>query len=255
MSDVRAHTPLFGRFAKIVLWLLITSSVVGVGSASIAVWYLGQHLPDYHRITQYHPPASRPFVSIDAMPPALIHAFVSAEDRNFFTHPGIDISAIVRAMFVDVFRLASGQRPIGASTITQQVVRHFLLSDKLTLQRKIEEALLALRIERVLSKDRIFELYVNSIYFGCGNWGISDAARNYFGVPVENLTLPRAALLAGLPQAPSYYNPWRSLSAAKQRRDWVIDRMVEDGYITEQQALAARNTSIVTATRPPGKSC
>ncbi len=250
-----AHTLALARWIGIVLKVLVVSAVVVVGSVSAVAWYYGRNLPDYRKITEYHPPAGQPFVAIGDLPPVLIHAFLSAEDRNFFSHPGIDVVAIVRAMFVDVFRVASGQRPIGASTITQQVVRHFLLSDKLTLRRKIEEILLALRVERVLSKDRILELYVNTIYLGCRSWGVTEAAVDYFNEPVGKLTLPQAALIAGLPQAPSAYNPWYFPLLAKERRNRVLDLMAEDGYVTAEQVRAAKNTAVVTTAQRPGKPC
>ncbi len=250
-----ANTLALARWIRIALKFLVVSVVVVAGSISAVAWYYGRNLPDYRKITEYHPPAGQPFVAIGDLPPVLIHAFLSAEDRNFFSHPGIDIVAIVRAMFVDVFRVASGQRPIGASTITQQLVRHFLLSDKLTLQRKIEEILLALRVERVLSKDRILELYVNTIYLGCRSWGVTEAAVGYFNEPVGKLTLPQAALIAGLPQAPSAYNPWHFPLPAKERRNRVLSLMVEDGYITAAQARAAKSAPALTSTEHTGKPC
>lgn len=255
MSKAGARKPSFGRLVRIALLVLAVSGVLAVGSASALFWYYGRNLPSDARIVEYQPPPGRPFLAIDAVPPVLVHAFLSAEDRNFFSHPGIDVTAILRAMAVDVFRLAAGERPIGASTITQQLVRRFLLNDKLTLGRKIREILLALRIERVLSKDRILSLYVNTIYFGCHSWGISEAARIYFGAPVARLTLPEAALIAGLPQAPSAYDPWHNPEAAKERRNWVIDRMAEDGYITEAQARAAKATPVRLAGERPAKAC
>ena len=235
--------------------MLIVSGVVVAGSLAAVAWYYGRDLPDIHKITDYHAPPGRPFVTVDALPPVLVHALLAAEDRNFFSHPGIDVVAILRATVVDVFRLATHRRPIGASTITQQVVRHFLLSDRLTLRRKVEEMLLALRIDRVLSKDRILELYVNTIYLGCGSWGVTQAVEDYFGEPVGKLTLPQAALIAGLPQAPSAYNPRHFPLRAKERRNQVLDLMAEDGYITAVQARAAKRTPVVTAAEPAGKSC
>jgi len=255
MPDVRSHTPSFGRWIRIALVASIILGVAVVGTVSAVVWYYGRDLPDYHKITDYHPPPGRPFVKVSALPPVLIHAFLSAEDRNFFSHPGIDVVAIMRAMVVDVFRTASGHRPIGASTITQQVVRHFLLSDRLTLKRKVEEILLALRIERVLSKDRILELYVNTIYLGCRSWGVAEAAENYFGEPLGKLTLPQAALIAGLPQAPHDYNPWHFPLLAKERRNQVLGLMAENGYITAEQARVAKSAPLVPVAPASGKPC
>ena len=255
MVVARAHPRSLGRSVRIVLAALIVSGAVVAGSLSALAWYYGRDLPDYHKITDYQPRPGRHFVRFNALPPLLIHAFLAAEDRNFYSHPGIDVAAIARATFIDVFRVVSRERPIGASTITQQLVRRFLLSDKLTLRRKIREILLALRIERLLSKDRILELYVNTIYFGCGNWGISAAARDYFGEPVERLTLPESALIAGLPQAPHDYNPRQFPAAAKERRDTVLNLMAEDGYITAKQARAAKSTPLDPAALAPGKTC
>lgn len=255
MPGVRARRPSFDRWIRMALGALVVCAMVAVASGAALVWYVGRDLPDYHKITEYRPPAGQPFVTVDALPPVLVHAFLSAEDRNFFTHPGVDVAAILRAVAVDVLRMATGRRPIGASTITQQVVRHFLLSDKLSLRRKIEEILLALRIERVLSKDRILELYVNTIYLGCRSWGVTEAAKHYFDEPIDRLTLPQAALIAGLPQAPSAYNPWHAPELARERRNRVLDLMAEDGYITAEQARAAKGDPVLPAHREFERPC
>jgi len=242
------------RTLRLAIRVIAFASLMAAGCAVAAVWYFGRDLPDYHAVTDYRPPPGRPFVSAAAIPPILIHAFLAAEDRDFYWHPGIDVIAILRTALTDIPRLATGRRPAGASTITQQVVRMFLLSDKMALRRKVREALLALRIEQLLSKDQILELYLNNIYLGCGSRGIVEAARNYFGKSLDQVTLADAAFLAGLPQAPSHYDPWKFPRAAKKRRDWVIDQMVEDGYVSGGQAAAVKSGPLPSSTRaaPPG---
>src|SRR5579875_1770281 len=156
----------------------------------------------------------RIFVPINAIPQQVKSAFVSAEDRNFWTHPGVDPMAIVRAAVTDLAHLHEGRRPLGASTITQQVAKNMLLSGELTLARKIREAILAMRIERSLSKERILELYLNQIYLGQGAYGVAAAAQTYFNKPLAELSLSEAAMLAALPKAPNIYNPFRNPEAA-----------------------------------------
>jgi penicillin-binding protein 1A len=245
----------FSRVLRVVLAVLGVTAAATIGSAGLVVWYYGRNLPDYRMITEYRSPAGRPFVSVGAMPPQLIDAFLSAEDRDFYSHPGIDLPSIARAVLIDALQFGSNRRPIGASTITQQVVRMFLLSSEQTIARKVKEVLLALRIERVLSKDRILELYLNEVYLGCGSRGVVQAANNYFAKSIQGLSLAEVALLAGLPRAPTHYDPWRFPEAAKNRRDWVIDRMVEDGFVSPSQANAAKGLPIATGVRPGPQSC
>ena len=218
---------------------LLLSLAVGAPTAA-ALWWFSRNLPDYRKLVDYHSPPGQPFISIVAIPSGVIHAFLSAEDADFYHHSGVDVAMVLRAMAVDIFRFASDQRPIGASTITQQLVKNLLLTDKVSINRKIQEGLLALRIERILPKDRILELYLNEIYLGCGAHGLAEAAFNYFRKTVGALTIEEAAFLAALPKAPNHYNPLRFPQAAKARRDWVLDRMVEDGYLTVEQATAAK---------------
>src|SRR4029077_645127 len=161
-------------------------------------------------------------VPIKKIPAMVIHAFLAAEDREFYTHNGVNPWAIFRAGLTDALRFQKGQRPMGASTITQQVVRHFLLTKEVSVSRKVKEALLAYRIEHTLSKDRILEIYLNEIYFGIGAYGVAAAADSYFQKTLDQLTLADVAYLAALPKAPNNYNPIRHAAAAKARRDWVI---------------------------------
>ncbi|HEX7968242.1 MAG TPA: penicillin-binding protein 1A [Stellaceae bacterium] len=238
----------------------LTAGLLLVGGcvAVLAVWYFGRDLPDYQQLTDYHPPIvsrvyagdgrllaeyateKRVFVPAKEMPPLLIHAFLAAEDKNFYSHSGIDPVAMVRAGVTDIMRISKRQRPIGASTITQQVAKNFIVGSELSYQRKIKEALVALRMEKVLGKDRILELYLNEIYLGGGTYGVAAAALNYFDKSLDELTVEEAAFLAALPKAPNNYDPQRHPEAAKGRRDWVIERMEEAGFITAEQRAAAQ---------------
>jgi penicillin-binding protein 1A len=181
----------------------------------------------------------RVFIPIKAMPPLVIHAFLAAEDKNFYTHPGVDPLSMLRAGVTDLLHYGSGRRPVGASTITQQVAKNFLLTNEVSLQRKVREALVAIRMEQALSKDRILELYLNEIYLGGGAYGVAAAALNYFNKSLDELTPEEAAFLGGLPKAPNNYNPQRNPEAARERRNYVLDRMVEAGFLTQVQGAAA----------------
>ncbi len=182
----------------------------------------------------------RIFVPSAAIPPMVKQAFISAEDQNFYTHHGVDPVAIIRAAVTDALQYGQGRRPIGASTITQQVAKNMLLGNEVSISRKAREALLALRIEQAMDKDHILELYLNEIYLGSQAYGVAAAAQAYFNKSLEELTLPEAAFLAALPKAPNNYNPFRHPEAARARRDFVIDRMLEDGAINAAQATAAK---------------
>ncbi|HLI19629.1 MAG TPA: penicillin-binding protein 1A [Stellaceae bacterium] len=243
--------------------LVILAGLAGAGVAGLAVWYFGRDLPDYKELANYQPPIvtrvyagdgrlmaeyateKRVFIPITAMPPLVIHAFLAAEDKNFYTHPGVDPLSMVRAAVTDLLHYGSGRRPVGASTITQQVAKNFLLTNEVSLQRKIREALIAVRMEQVLSKDRILELYLNEIYLGEGAYGVAAAALTYFNKSLDELTPAEAAFLGGLPKAPNNYNPVRNPEAARERRNYVLDRMVEAGFLTPQQGAAAESQPIV----------
>lgn len=255
------------RILKFFAILVLLVLVLAGGAGGLAVWYFGRDLPDYQQLVDYQPATvsrvlagdgrlmaeyateRRVFVPVSAMPPLVVHAFLSAEDRNFYSHLGIDPLAMARAAATDVLRVATHRRPIGASTITQQVAKNFLVGNELSYQRKVKEALVALRMERVLSKDRILELYLNEIYLGGGAYGVAAASLTYFNKSLDELTIDEAALLAALPKAPGTYNPQRNPDQARARRDWVIDRMAEGGFITVEQARSAQAKPIVLGHR------
>src|SRR5690606_18455127 len=177
----------------------------------------------------------RLYLPIQAIPDRVKAAFLSAEDKNFYNHPGIDVTGLMRAVITNVQNLGTGRRPVGASTITQQVAKNFLLSSDQTIQRKIREMILAFRIEQAYSKDRILELYLNEIYFGMGAYGIAGAALTYYNKSVNELTVAEAAYLASLPKGPSNYHPFRHTERAIERRNWVIDQMVANGYVSAEE--------------------
>ena len=239
-------------------FVLFTSVLVllalGAAAGGIYIFYkFGQGLPDYRQLADYEPDVmtrvqagdgsllaefateKRVFVPIAAMPKKVVQAFISAEDKNFYQHPGIDPVGIARALVVNLKNMGSDRRPVGASTITQQVAKNFLLTADVTVERKIKEAILAFRIERALTKDRILELYLNEIYLGFGSYGVAAAAYNYFNKSLDQLTIGEAAYLAGLPKAPNNYNPVRYPQIAKGRRDYVLGRLLEDAVITQAE--------------------
>ncbi len=254
-----------------VLWfllvLVILAGVAGIAGGGFTLWYIARGLPDYQQLADYHPPIltrvhagdgrilaeyateRRVYVPVSAVPKRVIDAFVSAEDKNFYSHPGISLPDIIRAAAVNLLNYGQNKRPVGASTITQQVAKNFLLTNEVSITRKIREAMLALYIERALPKDKILELYLNEIYLGSGAYGVAAAALYYFDKSLDELSVAEAAFLAALPKAPNNYNPTRNPEAAKGRRDYVISRMQEDGAIAEAEAQAARATPISLRTR------
>src|SRR5215469_1552975 len=233
-------------------------AIAACGFVGITLWYFGRDLPDYQQLAHYQPPIMtrvqagdgrllaeyaterRIFVPIQAIPTSVINAFLSAEDKNFYNHHGVDPVSILRAAITDVSRFRANRRPVGASTITQQVAKNMLLSSEISIERKVKEILLATRIEAALPKERILELYLNEIYLGSGAYGVAAAAQTYFDKSLDELTLGEAAFLAGLPKAPNRYSPARFPQTAKARRDWVLDRMVEDGAATPDEAEQAQ---------------
>jgi penicillin-binding protein 1A len=251
-----------GFFIKFLFGLAFALAAVGLGVAALAVWYFGRDLPNYQQLADYQPPIvsrvyagdgrllaeyaseKRVFVPVHEIPPRVIDAFLAAEDRNFYSHMGIDPVAMARAAATDIMRVLTHRRPIGASTITQQVAKNFLVGSELSYQRKIKEALVALKMEKALGKERILELYLNEIYLGSGAYGVAAAALTYFDKSLDELTVAEAAFIAALPKAPNNYNPLRYPEAAKARRDWVIDRMVEAGFITPEEGTKAQATPI-----------
>ncbi len=236
--------------------------VVGVAAAAGLLWHFSKDLPDYSQLQDYEPPVMtrvhaadgslvgeyarerRLYIPIQAVPKLVIHAFLAAEDKNFYEHGGLDFVGIARAAVNYVQNFGSSRRPQGASTITQQVAKNFLLSNEVSFTRKIKEALLALKIERTYSKDKILELYLNEIYLGLGAYGIASASLTYFDKGVNELTIPEAAYLAALPKAPNNYHPFRQRERALERRNWVIDQMAADGFIKTADAEKAKRTQL-----------
>jgi penicillin-binding protein 1A len=247
--------------------LLIILAFAGAGGLVYVFNKFGQDLPDYHQLADYEPPVMtrvhagdgrllaeyaierRVFVPIRAMPKRVVNAFLSAEDKNFYSHTGIDFVGVARAVVVNVKNLGKQRRMVGASTITQQVAKNFLLTNEVSWDRKVKEAILAFRIERAFTKDRILELYLNEIYLGYGSYGVAAAALNYFDKPLDELTIAEVAYLAALPKAPNNYHPVRRHDAAVIRRDWVVGRMLDDGIITADEADIARSTPLTTQQR------
>ena len=189
----------------------------------------------------------RIFMPVTAIPDIVKQAFLSAEDQKFWTHRGVDPLAIARAGWTDLLTYGQGRRPIGASTITQQVAKNMLLGNEVSVARKVKELILAVRIDQSLPKEKVLELYLNEIYLGLQSYGVAAAAQAYFNKSLDDLTLPEAAFLGALPKAPNNYNPFRFPDAAKARRDWVLDRMAEDRAITPEQAAQAKAAPIVPA--------
>lgn len=237
--------------------------LVGVGAVAGLVWHFSKDLPDYSQLQDYEPPVMtrvhasdgsllgeyakerRLYLPIQAVPKSVINAFLAAEDKNFYEHGGLDFYGMGRAFMLYVQNYGSNRRPQGASTITQQVAKNFLLTNEVSFARKIKEALLAMRIERTYSKDRILELYLNEIFLGLGAYGIGAASLVYFDKSVNELSVAEAAYLAALPKAPSSLHPVRNRERAIERRNYVIDRLVENGWIKQADADKARKEPLV----------
>ena len=239
-------------------------AVAGIGLIAGVVWMYDRDLPDHEGLASYQPATltrvysgegrviaefakeRRIFTPIDEMPDLVKSAFISAEDKNFYEHTGVDGLGVVKAMVDNVRRVQSGQRLRGASTITQQVIKNFLLSEDSAVERKIKEFILSSRIEGALSKDRILELYLNEIFLGQNAYGVTAAARRYFGKTPEELTAEEAAYLAALPKAPSSYHPVRREEAAVDRRNYVLEEMAQNGYLPREEAEAAKKSPLRT---------
>jgi penicillin-binding protein 1A len=246
--------------------------LVGVAAVAGVMWHFSKDLPDYSQLQDYEPPVMtrvhasdgslvaeyanqrRLYIPIQAVPKMVINAFLAAEDKNFYEHGGLDPVGIARAGTIYIQDKIAGntRRPQGASTITQQVAKNFLLTNELSLERKIKEAMLALKMERTYSKDKILELYLNEIYLGLGAYGIAAASLIYFDKSVHELNVQEAAYLAALPKAPSDLNPYRQRDRAVERRNYVIDRMIEIGYISPRDGEAAKKTPLDITARPTG---
>jgi penicillin-binding protein 1A len=270
LDDAGATVKLLLRFLGFLFAVGTIFFIVGVAAMAGLLWHYSKDLPDYSQLQDYEPPVMtrvhaadgsllaeyakerRLYLPIQAIPKLVINAFVAAEDKNFYQHPGVDIYGIARAGMLYVENYGTGRRPQGASTITQQVAKNFLLTNEVSFQRKIKEALLALRIERTYSKQKILELYLNEIYLGFGAYGVAAASLLYFDKSVHELSIAESAYLAALPKGPNNYNPFRRHDEAVGRRNYVIDRMVEDGYITAAQAEKAKKDPLEVTVRPTG---
>ncbi len=249
---------------KRILYFLLTLIVISFLSISGAIfavlWKYSPELPGYNKILNYQPNLAsrlyssdgmllksfhreeRLFIPIDRIPKKIINAFISAEDKNFFNHIGIDFYAILRASISNVINSLNNKKLIGASTITQQVVKNLLLSNEVSYERKIKEILLALRIENILTKEEILELYLNDIYLGYRSYGIASASLNYFNKSLSDLDLNEIAFLASLPKAPNNYNPKKNYDAAFERRNWVLDRMYANDFILKEELINKNNS-------------
>src|SRR3569623_950714 len=241
--------------------------LVGVSAVAGLLWHFSKDLPDYTQLKNYEPPVMtrvhaadgslladyakerRLYLPLQAIPKRVINSFLAAEDKNFYEHGGIDFTGMARAALVYAQNYGSNRRPQGASTITQQVAKNFLLTNEVSFTRKIKEALLAMRIERTYSNDKILELYLNEIYLGLGAYGIGAAALVYFDKSVNELTIAEAAYLAALPKAPAQLHPVRNHARAGERRNYVIDRLAENGWISQADAQTARMEPLVVTTR------
>ena len=186
----------------------------------------------------------RIFVPYSAIPKNVINAFLSAEDKNFFSHPGVDAKGVLRAVINNIKNIMTSKRLEGASTITQQVAKNFLLTNEVSLNRKLKEAILAFRIERALSKERILELYLNQIYLGSGAYGVAAASLEYFDKSIKELNYSESALLAALPKAPSRYNPYRDIKLAKFRRDLVLKNLLDNEFLNQKKYQEYKNQPI-----------
>ena len=241
------------KFVNFSLKFIIIFFIIILLFALSTLWYFSIGLPDYKKLSNYQPPISsrvysedgkliaeyalekRLFVPYESIPEKVINSFLSAEDKNFFSHPGIDAKGILRAIVKNIQNITQGKRLEGASTITQQVAKNFLLSNEVSLRRKVKEAILAFRIERAYSKERILELYLNQIYLGQGTYGIAAASLEYFDKSIKELNYNEAALLAALPKAPSKYNPYKFPEVAKFRRNLVLENLKENNFISKKQ--------------------
>jgi penicillin-binding protein 1A len=262
-----------GFFLRFLGFMFAAGMIVFVavaGAAGFVLWKASKDLPDYEVLAKYEPPVMtrihasdgnliaefarerRIYVPFTAIPDRVIQAFISAEDKNFYQHGGLDIQGILRAAVTNLSSMQSGGRKVGASTITQQVAKNFLLSSDQTIERKLKEAILAIRIERAFTKEQILELYLNEIYLGAGAYGVAAAAQTYWDKSLPELSLADVAYLATLPKAPSNYNPFRYPERAVSRRNWVIDRMVENGFVTRDEGEAAKAEPLGVTVRQSG---
>ena len=250
------------KFINFSLKFVIISFISLVLFVFSTLWYFSIGLPDYKKLSNYQPPISsrvysenskliaeyalekRLFIPFESIPNKVINAFLSAEDKNFFSHPGIDAKGILRAIVKNIKNISQNKRLEGASTITQQVAKNFLLTNEVSMKRKIKEAILAFRIERAYTKKRILELYLNQIYLGQGTYGIAAASLEYFDKSIKELNYPEAALLAALPKAPSKYDPYKYPTIAKYRRDLVLNNLEENNFISKKEYDEYKNLNL-----------
>ena len=250
------------KFFSYTTKLIISSMVLGVLLIFSAFWYFSHDLPDYKKLSNYEPSVlsrvyadngelvaeyaleKRLFIPYESIPEKIINSFLSAEDKNFFNHPGVDARGVTRAFLKNIKNIFTNKRLEGASTITQQVAKNFLLTNEVSLKRKIKEAILAFRIEKAYTKKRILELYLNEIYLGQVTYGVASASLEYFDKSVKELNYAESALLAALPKAPSKYNPYRSPDLAKIRRNMVLNNLNENGYISKKEFKNLTNKNI-----------
>ena len=250
------------KFLNFSLKFVIIFSTILVFFVFSTLWYFSIGLPDYKKLSNYQPPISsrvysednkliaeyalekRLFIPYEFIPEKVVNAFLSAEDKNFFSHPGVDAKGILRALIKNIKNISQNKRLEGASTITQQVAKNFLLTNEVSLKRKVKEAILAFRIERAYTKERILELYLNQIYLGQGTYGIAAASLEYFDKSVKELNYSEAALLAALPKAPSKYNPYKYPKVAKFRRNLVLENLEENNFLSKKQLIEFKDSKL-----------
>tara|TARA_B100000989_G_scaffold270578_1_gene226765 strand:- start:46 stop:2409 length:2364 start_codon:yes stop_codon:yes gene_type:complete len=250
------------KFLNFSIKFIIVFFVIVIFFIFSTLWYFSIGLPDYKKLSNYQPPISsrvysennkliaeyalekRIFIPFESIPDKVINAFLSAEDKNFFSHPGVDAKGILRAIIKNIKNISQNKRLEGASTITQQVAKNFLLTNEISMKRKVKEAILAFRIERAYTKQRILELYLNQIYLGQGTYGIAAASLEYFDKSIKELNYSEAALLAALPKAPSKYNPYKYLDIAKFRRNLVLDNLRENKFISKKELINFKNSKL-----------
>ena len=246
--------------------LMSIGAIFAAGGIAALVHLYGKDLPSHEELTNYQPKMlsrvysgegtviaqyateKRIFAPIDEIPPLVRNAFISAEDKNFYTHPGIDALGIAKAVTRYALARSKGQNPklSGASTISQQVMKNFLVGNARSFERKIKEGILAVRLDGALTKDHILELYLNEIFLGARSYGIVAAAQNYFGKSMEELTPSEAAYLAALPKAPSTYHPIKNRDRAVARRNYVLEEMAQNGYLSRAEASKAKMEPLET---------
>ncbi|MEM7616813.1 MAG: penicillin-binding protein 1A [Pseudomonadota bacterium] len=261
-TSVKKSGNLLHKLFKAAFFIVFSVFIISIIIVTLVIQHLSSDLPDHNQLAQYKPltvsrlysydgkiiaeyaEEKRLFVPIQAMPKLLKNAFIAAEDKNFYNHSGVDFISIFRALITNINNYGKNRPLVGGSTITQQVVKNFLLTNEKSLERKVKEAILAFRISSIFSKDQILELYLNEIYLGARSYGVAAASLNYFNKSIDELEIEEAALLAGLPKAPSTYNPKRNPEKALVRRNYVLDRMLEEKFITKEQYIAANSLPI-----------